>query len=341
MMSARPELTGLTVLRLLAALFVLLFHSRYFSEGSLLEIPIYALFSSGWLGVDIFFVLSGFVISYVYSNQLRFGRYLLRRFARIYPAYLISTLAALLISLVLGKPTFASYEGIDVLMNLLMLQGWYGDWRVSVNFVSWSVSAEWAAYLLFPALIWAARLIPLNWLGVILPLVLFVVWTGSGWVGAASPVTKCIFEFTSGIMLFRIWAKRGSFGPSIKPIALLSFSAMLVLPAWSGRHGFTVENTYLAFFAVPVVTWATTWRIRNRLLLFGGRASYSIYLVHGVVYMFLRRMIELGHLERGVGLPLFLFLSLGIAAFSYVWLEKPARSWIISWSSKLQAPTSA
>jgi peptidoglycan/LPS O-acetylase OafA/YrhL len=329
-MAGRLELTGLTALRLLAALFVLLFHSRYFAEGGWLEIPVFALFSSGWLGVDIFFVLSGFVISYVYSENLRYFPYLLRRFARIYPAYFLSTIAALAVISVLGRPSFSTFNNFDVLMNFVMLQGWYASWQNSVNFVSWSVSAEWAAYLLFPFLLWVVRLLPVNWLGIMLPVSIYAFFAGLEWTGLGEAVNKCIFEFSSGIMLFRFWNKFGGFGEWIRVAAVVSFLCLLTLESWFAYFGFPLEGRYLALFAVPVVAWAVNWKAKNPLLLLGGRASYSIYLVHGVIYMLLRRSIDLGLLDRAWGLPLFWLLSIGIAYASYLWIEKPARHWIIS-----------
>ena len=326
-MSRRPELTGLTALRLFAALFVLLFHSRYFAEGGWLEIPIYALFSSGSLGVDIFFVLSGFVISYVYIGNLNFGSYLLHRTARIYPIYLVTTIAALIVISTLGGTGYTNFDNFDILMNLFMLQGWYGE---SVNFVSWTVSAEWSVYLMFPAIIWLTRALPVNWVGILLPVFAYALLGGLAWAGLPGPINKCLFLFCSGVMLFKYWKEFGGFGSWIRIAAILSVLAMISLEAWFSYFGHPLDQRYLSVFAIPIVAWGINWKTSNYLLLVGGRASYSIYLVHGVTYIVVRRCIEIGVLDRVWGLPLFWLLSIGIALATYHWIEQPARRWIVN-----------
>jgi peptidoglycan/LPS O-acetylase OafA/YrhL len=329
-MSRQPELTGLTALRLFAALFVLLFHSRYFAEGGWLEIPIHALCLSGGLGVDIFFVLSGFVISYVYAGNFNFGSYLLHRAARIYPVYLFTTIAALIVISILGRPAYAEFANFDVLMNLLMIQSWYGSWQISVNFVSWTVSAEWAVYLMFPAVIWLIRALPLNWIAIMLPVCAYALFGGLAWAGLPEPINKCLFLFCSGAMLFRYWSTFGELSSWIGLAAALSALAIISFEAWFAYLGHPLDQHYLSVLAVPIVAWGINWKPDNPVLLVGGRASYSIYLVHGVVYVAVRRCVEMGVLNRVWGLPLFLLLSIGIALATYLWIEQPARRWIVN-----------
>lgn len=330
----RAELTGVTALRFFAALFVLLFHSRFFAEGSWLEIPIFALFSYGWLGVDIFFVLSGFIMAYVYAEKLQIGGYLVRRLARIYPLYLATTLAAILTIELLGAPAaFGAISPFDVWMNLLMLQGWYAEWRGSINFVSWSVSAEFAAYLMFPLVLTLVKFLPVNWIGILVPVLAYSLFGGFAPLGLEGPVNKCIFEFTSGVMLFIWWKRQERMAPWMKHVALVSLLSIIALGPWMQFVGLALPDRYLAVFALPIVAWAASWRTDNSILLLGGRASYSIYLVHGVVYMVLRRMIELGHMPGMWSLLLFWMLSLSVALLTYRWIEHPARHWIVrKWS---------
>jgi len=327
-------------LRFYAALFVLLFHSRFFADGTLLEIPIYALFSYGWMGVDIFFVLSGFVISYVYSENLQFGDYLVRRFARIYPIYLLTTLAALLILWWLGSPSsFSTPTPFDVWMNLLMLQGWYSEWQGSINFVSWSVSAEFSVYLMFPLILIAAKRLPPNWVGILVPISAFSLFGGLAWAGLSGPVNKCLFEFSSGVMLYFCW-QGGQLGLRWAGyLALISLILVLSLSPWMAYFGLPFQDRYLAVLAIPIVVWALSVRDGHPLLLLGGRASYSIYLVHGVVYMILRRMVELGYLAKGWALPAFWLLSLFFALVTYKLVEQPVRRWIVkTWDARNSSP---
>lgn len=145
---AATEIKAMTGIRGAAAVFVMIYHFEYRSTST-------DLFSSmlhhGYLCVDLFFVLSGFVMAHVYGQSLkdgafRFRSFLWHRFARIYPLYIFATLAFLLLAYLKTRqvevdfPTLAS--------NMLMLQV-LGDWP-SIDAPAWSVSAEVVAYLLFP-----------------------------------------------------------------------------------------------------------------------------------------------------------------------------------------------
>jgi peptidoglycan/LPS O-acetylase OafA/YrhL len=255
---------------------------------------------------------------------------LLHRTARIYPVYLFTTLAALSVTVILGRPAYAEFSNFDILMNLWMIQSWYGSWQISVNFVSWTVSAEWAVYLLFPAVIWLIRALPVNWIGIMLPVCAYALAGGLAWAGLPGPINKCLFLFCSGAMLFRYWNTFGELGSWVGTAAALSALGIISFEACFSYLGHPLDQQYLSVLAVPIVAWGITWKTHNPLLLVGGRASYSIYLVHGVVHMAVRRCEEIGVLNRVWGLPLFLFLSIGIALATYLWIEQPARRWIVN-----------
>ena len=313
----------------MAALSVLFFHSRIFSEGSLFEIPLQMLFSNGWMGVDVFFVLSGFVISYVYADRVEYRNYLVRRFARFYPVYILTTLLALGIVTSLGKPPFSQLGDFDILMNIAMLQGLYGGHTISVNFVSWSVSAEFIIYLIFPIIFWIGAFLPANLFGVLTPIILYSAFGGLDWTGLGWPVNKCLFLFSAGVMLFNYWVKNGSSMPKwISGAAIISLVAILGLPSWARQFGINIHNAQMAVFAVPIVAWGLTWHPKSALILLGGRISYSIYLFHGVVYMYLVQVQMVGEWL------LFIFSSLIIAYVGSNWIERPARKWILVKSVK-------
>jgi peptidoglycan/LPS O-acetylase OafA/YrhL len=110
-------------------------------------------------GVDVFFVLSGFVLSYVYEASFiqkvasaGYLHYLGVRLARIYPLHLLTMAAAFAIyalSATIGRGTVpAGHFGLyDAMMNLTLLHAWGTTKVLSWNDVSWSISAEWFAYL--------------------------------------------------------------------------------------------------------------------------------------------------------------------------------------------------
>src|SRR5579875_2310310 len=89
----RTEIPALTSLRFFAALWVVLFHIRELGLWPGGPLPYRALVRVGYLGVSFFFVLSGFILVYVYAGRhIPKGRFWQARFARVYPAYLFSLL---------------------------------------------------------------------------------------------------------------------------------------------------------------------------------------------------------------------------------------------------------
>ncbi len=150
------QIKPLTALRFFAALWVVLY--TYIKE---LDLPVhFGLIDHGYLGVDLFFVLSGFILSYVYlegfgAGRFTYGRFIVHRLARIYPLHIATLLFTLML---IGM---AALNGMSLDPNagnpaalpahLLLMQAWGMAPTASFNHQSWSISAEWFAYLSFPA----------------------------------------------------------------------------------------------------------------------------------------------------------------------------------------------
>ena len=158
------NLKQLTSLRFFAALWVVAYHYWPSLTGGY---PV--LVDKGYLGVELFFVLSGFILAHVYlddagAGRLNYGRFLWARLARIYPVHLV-TLAAIglmgALALALGYPMRHQVIVWSVLPQTLLLIHAWGTASVSAwNHPSWSISAEWFAYVFFPlfaAAAWALR----------------------------------------------------------------------------------------------------------------------------------------------------------------------------------------
>ena len=145
-MAKNKEIVALTGLRGVAACTIALYHFAGQNGGRLGWY-----FHKGYLSVDIFFVLSGFVMATTYRHFFEkhvslgdYRRFLYLRIARIWPLYLVAVVVAI-----------GSYNAFKtslevVLANVLMIQGW-GIAR-SINIPLWSVSTEFVAYLAFPFL---------------------------------------------------------------------------------------------------------------------------------------------------------------------------------------------
>jgi peptidoglycan/LPS O-acetylase OafA/YrhL len=175
------RLTSIDVLRGVAALGVVLFHAVGRAEAprptSLLQWPGFAVHSItgfGYVGVFLFFVISGFCIHLQWAraraagqpNQIRFGAFWKRRLRRLYPAYLVAlTLYLVVTGLSVGFKINGAYV-YDVVMHLLMLHNFDPKTAYSINGVFWTLAIEEQLYLAYFLLLflrtrlgWAATLI--------------------------------------------------------------------------------------------------------------------------------------------------------------------------------------
>jgi len=154
--SAPADLRPLTTLRFFAAAWVALY--AFWPNLDVAFVP--TLVTKGYLGVELFFVLSGFILSHVYlaahgEKRFSYGSFLWARIARVYPlhiATLIGVGALGLAAVALGMAidgNILSWSSLPA--NLLMLHAWGLAPQAGWNHSSWSISAEWFAYLTFPA----------------------------------------------------------------------------------------------------------------------------------------------------------------------------------------------
>src|SRR3984957_12901227 len=160
-------LSNLTPLRGLAAILVAVFHFEM-AIGRFVPAGTTMFFEKSYLMVDLFFVLSGFIMLHVYGRAfdgaLRRGQlrhFLVARFARTYPLHLFTLLLLVVIVRYLtnwGNPPIVLEQPRDILPNVFLLQSFGVCPIYNWNIPSWSISAEWGAYLLFPFLaLWISR----------------------------------------------------------------------------------------------------------------------------------------------------------------------------------------
>ena len=197
----QDHLKPLTSLRFFAALWVVLF--TYIHE---LDSGIHIGFiDKGYLGVEGFFILSGFILSYVYlegfgTRRFDYFTFINHRLARIYPLHI----ATLLVTLVLAG--MAAVKGVtlgDNVVNwaalpahLTLTQAWGLAPSASFNHPSWSISAEWLAYLGFPVVAtaaWALRHRPI--LAVALACLILTALYIVFYVIAGFPLTEATFQW--------------------------------------------------------------------------------------------------------------------------------------------------
>ena len=160
-MADAAHLKPLTALRFFAAFWVVLYH--YWPNLDVGFTP--AVAAKGYLGVEAFFVLSGFILCHVYlsgfgEGRFRYGDFLWNRLARVYPLHLATLvgIGAMAIGATAAgmavDPNILSWKALPA--NLLLVHAWGFAPVAGWNHASWSISAEWFAYLAFPAFAFAA-----------------------------------------------------------------------------------------------------------------------------------------------------------------------------------------
>jgi peptidoglycan/LPS O-acetylase OafA/YrhL len=216
----------LTGIRFVAAAWVLLYHLQVpLATLHVLAIPGVAdVLRVGRLGVDLFFALSGFILTHTYLRRLGpalKGRGALDfwwlRLARIYPVHLVMIVVAGVAVVGQAKVTGEALDRdwlnpIDLLKNLLLVQEWGPEPQRGWNFVAWSLSMEWLAYLLFPLLallLWVFHtkmprgVIAIAWVVALTPLVIYGLSTSDPYYTDNWGSTyRILTEFTAGALTY-------------------------------------------------------------------------------------------------------------------------------------------
>ncbi len=345
-----PALTGL---RFILALWVILHHLT--GTGMMLEswetqLPPAAqsLIRGGYLAVQSFFILSGFVLARSYAatrwNQRNLIRFGVARFARIYPAYLFSLLVVSRFMLeTLARPGRTAGQKAVLLSDYgLLLQGWTGALGVGWNTPAWSLSCEFFFYLCFPLLLLGMR--DAKWAKLIgalaISLAVPVILAHAGVPAVWKPIHH-ISDFLAGIAAAGIYdligAKRKMRGRGFLLYlpALVMGAALIVHPAV--LSGTIVElNTALRPVNVALlIGLALEGGILARGLATGvaeylGKASYSMYVLHVPLLWWYTRYAfhRMGTPPYTVTALVYLsgVIVVSIAVFELV--DSPANRWI-------------
>ena len=292
-------------MRGLAALYVVVFHANWQTH-----IAFSQFIANGYLAVDLFFIISGFVIASAYSNRIAdavsFGCFMLMRLFRIYPLHLAVLLAFVALELarlliyatrgsVGGPLPFTGDKSLELLTaHFFLLQGLDLTARIGWNAPSWSISCEFFAYLLFglTVVIMPLRRLPHPALLVGSSVVLYAVIIGGWSTLHAVPLARCIAGFALGVAMFqcrREWDGVIGALPRIWHVALevaIVVSILASLTLTSGPSAIIL----IPLFAVAVMLFQArrgpvSSALESNAIQFLGRTSYSIYMVHILTFV--------------------------------------------------------
>jgi peptidoglycan/LPS O-acetylase OafA/YrhL len=356
----KQELSLLTGVRFLAAFYVFVFHIHIHTQLTFLPQPIQFIISQGALGVNFFFVLSGFLLGYSHLKDFPTGQFrdwayyrwfMFKRFSRIYPVYFVGLLLSLIVSII-----FTNRSPVNIiLLDAFLLESY--TWPNALwgyGTMAWSVSTEVFFYLLLPLL---------------LPLLLRVHKQSTLWillvtcciVGAVPGLLHNLFptqvpisltyvfpplrlaEFVAGIITALLVFRHKLITP-----AWLAGSALLVLVGWLlvvGPHytGFVVHNIVvipvlsivLAALAQPDSSASLNW-LGNSIMVYLGRISYSFYIAQQALRALLEvylKQDKTAH-SSSVILLVMLIANLFVAVLLYEIIEKKSHKWLLTFGNR-------
>ncbi len=262
------------------------------------------LWNMGHSGVDLFFVLSGYLIyRAIIRKNINYGAFIKRRIERIYPTFLSVLAIYLTLSFLLPSenkiPEDTVNAGIYILQNILLMPGLF-DIQPIIT-VAWSLSYEFFYYLLIPLLVWALRMrrwsssFRLSFFIMLLLLYTFFSFFRN------TPHFQLVM-FIAGILIYEIttsYSPSLNISPHIDYLALfvlmIAFPLIFVLTDSSGLIAFAVPTygysyrvivLFASFFLFVIVCFRSRGLLRNIFswtpLRWLGNMSYSYYLIHGL-----------------------------------------------------------
>ena len=343
------EIRALAGLRGIAAIQVMVYH---FEWSVPVTGPFSAFLNHGYLCVDLFFILSGFVMATVYGHWSGLGWtrekyyvFLAHRVARVYPLY-----AFLLGGIVIGFATgLMSYPPVPtprlLLTNLLLIQSLTCD--ESINGPTWSISTEWVVYLIFPGLLaLTSRGRPVRALGLaflcfaIIGGILALSWSGNfgtrlrgalDVAGSPPALLRCFAGFTLGLLMWRAskhqrvrdllggrWINAG--------LAALALG-LLFVPQGDAALYLLLPPLVLSFV---VGEGRVVNLLGCRPMHFLGVLSYGIYLLHSRAQAVWSHLVHIGPglgeiVQHLIATTVTGCLVIGLAWICYVAIEVPAR----------------
>ncbi|MDA0147677.1 acyltransferase family protein [Vibrio sp. LaRot3] len=315
----------LTSLRGFAALFVTLYHARLilFPQYKQPIADVTQFLENGYLWVDLFFILSGYVMIHVYQQGFKQGvtfenwwRFMSLRFSRVYPLFLVTLLALIgwesykamhTIPFYAG-PLFESWgmignapfegpfnRGNAIMANLLMMQSMDGG-MLSWNISSWSLSIEWLIYLFFP--LFAVMLFKPAAKSLLTPALCLILIFSMASQAASLDYTKHAYGFIRGCCGFLLGAWMCSRKDQLPLNKLQGSTWLLVIIAslFAAMHfkatTLTLMITYFLLVLLvgigAIQTNSRTWLMKvidNRITQYLGDVSYSLYLWHAVILL--------------------------------------------------------
>jgi peptidoglycan/LPS O-acetylase OafA/YrhL len=364
MLSDRPHLNALTSLRFVTALHVFFFHIE---AAHILWAPEPArlLASIGYVGVNWFFLLSGFILTYSYAGRaFAISSFWRARFARVYPAYFVSLCLAapLFIYVCFYAPLTPEQNWIAgmrdhlfsfMFLALVLMQAWVPSAALSINPVGWSLSVEAFFYLIFPLLLprlaslsrraLVSLLLGLSLASVAMALA-YVRWSPDNithvtwamnhlpWLNALrfNPLIR-LPEFLIGVCGALLYLQNAASSRWATPLVASGLIVFATVTLYSDQIPYPVMHNGLLSLPFLGIIYGIALRpawiaiLEWRIFRMLGEVSYSFFLTHGIVIALYFRPDGKQSEHSFVEVLLCLALALVLAFALYHWVEQPMR----------------
>jgi peptidoglycan/LPS O-acetylase OafA/YrhL len=313
--------------RFLAATMVMLYHIIPWIKANGIALNLF---------VDFFFMLSGFVICVSYEKRMitmdDFKQFIWSRLARIYPLHLLTMILFIILGILVTKgivknPNPQNFSVRDVWQNIMLMHAWGLTDGLSLNWPSWSISAEWAMYLLTPLFFFILRLygrfslLIMAFIFMIALYFIFAQWTENTYDHGAA---RALPSFLIGIFIAEHREKPLFNRPHLAfGFALFALSCLLIVLA--------VPRIFvLISFAFTIYVTACGEGRGEKSLFMNpickalGDASYSIYMVHMLCWLVLSQALK-HHIPFYLLVLCSMSFTMLVSVFIYQYFEKPAQ----------------
>jgi peptidoglycan/LPS O-acetylase OafA/YrhL len=369
---------SMTGIRGVAAVWVLLFHAAQ-GAGTIFALPLLERVPDIWygcLGVDLFFMLSGFILMYAHGRDfyelrkdslIRFARL---RITRVYP--LNAVVLLLIATLVAFQPGYVAWarssEGTFAyggraaftfgafVRTLFLANRWFLPWTGEWNQPVWSLSLEVLGYLLFPVMAFCVLRINRHWV--------LIALASLSLVGAYAILVHFAFQceisqiavfrmlacFVSGAAVFRLFKLTPLFGTRFAAL-ITSLAAIGIVARDVPPFRYIESNGNIQFeFLFAALIYGLAFEqgfvcklLSSRLIVFLGEISFPLYLVHVTPLLWLRYFMQTNSqrfsaAEKSVSLLCWAIGCIVVATLLHYFVEKPFHAWGRRWAGERVTP---
>lgn len=334
----KPQVNFIQALRAVAALMVLVWHFRSSVTGEFEASALNIFFANGFSGVDIFFVISGFIMIYSTGDKpggaMSAVLFLIKRFARIWPLYAVGTL--LYVAFLISLGWFTSEEYKKLLPSLMF----YPVTPAPTLDVGWTLNIEMYFYLIFAISLFFDKL---RWYiaGIWITSTVLLQSQLSGfseWVGESSlilpilnqAIHPCIPEFFAGMLLGKFFMSNAFIRRDVGLVVaglLVTFALWQYLSSFSAKPGISGMGmgavSLVAAFVIAEKS-GCGWR-PGYFLMWVGKISFSIYILHTTVGLAVTRILNqhgMSDYTHSLGYLAFLIMIVfALSALSHEYIE--------------------